>query len=168
VTGTVDLQRRSGDSWVSVRSATVTDGGGATQASPPDDRIYRLRSLSATQPLNVTPVVSGEVPIEAVQSDGDLTMSRAGATSPDGEVPIAIDWLWAGHGVTGQVAVQYYRDGGWHHARYATVTNGTGATVLRPSRTQVYRLRAASASTPAGVDLTHPGGTSNEFRIAVS
>jgi hypothetical protein len=163
VSGWVVLQRLAGDTWVDVRGATVMDGTGVTFDFPHSDQTYRVRTVAVTGAAGTAGEASASVALAVPAAESDLTMSQSGPAA-NGEIPIRIDWWHGPHGVTGEVELQHFEDGEWIVARTDDVTEGSGATVLQPSHTQVYRLRARSASSPQGVEISHPAGTSNEFR----
>jgi stage II sporulation protein D len=82
-------------------------------------------------------------------------------------VSLSIDWRASGGLVDGRVNLQRRSGSSWVHVRQVAVVDGVAATTLTPGASNSYRLRASSASSPTGVPLTHPLGTSNTYSVTV-
>lgn len=173
VDGTVNLQRRAGSSWVHVRQLTVTDGLTTVDVAPTSSTTYRLRASSASLPVNVAldggPGTSNTLStsVRAATSTLALLLDGTAVARVGDRVPLLIDWRASGGAVDGRVNLQRRSGSSWVHVRQVAVVDGVAATTLTPGASNSYRLRASSATSPAGVPLAHPLGTSNTYSVTV-
>lgn len=97
-----------------------------------------------------------------------LRIAGPSLVAPGERTTLSVTWRAVGSNValTGTVNLQRYTGSRWVHVRKIDVTNGSASTVITPGGTNSYRLRASSC-TREEIDLTHPRGTSNTFRMNV-
>ena len=169
IDGTVSLQRRTNGSWSHVKRVTVRNGYGIVSVVPVANTTYRLRSNPATSPLNVPRVGSSWKRITVGSNAATVLLVGPSTVTRGHSAELHITWLWRGEDVDGKINLQRMTADGlrWTHLRQVTVTNGAATTTITPSSTHIYRLRASSARSPAGVSTAHPSGTSNERRVVV-
>lgn len=168
VDGKVNLQRWTGRTWEHVRQLTVVDGVVSTWVTPSATRSFRLRASSATLPVNVatsgTAGTSNTLTTTVTRTSPSLELDGPAVLRIGDKASLTIRW-WAGGPVDGAVNLQRRSGSSWVHVRQITVQDGTATTTLTPGASNAYRLRASRASTPPGVPLTDPLGTSNTYAV---
>ncbi|MBT0994622.1 N-acetylmuramoyl-L-alanine amidase [Cellulomonas sp. DKR-3] len=173
VDGKVNLQRRSGSSWVHVRQLTVTGGLATADVTPTRSTAYRLRASSSTRPVNValdgSPGTSNTLStsVRATTGTPSLRLDGAAVARVGDRVELAIVWRAPGGLVDGRVNLQRRSGSSWVHVRQLAVVDGRATTTLTPGGSHGYRLRASSATWPRDVPLAHPRGTSNTYSVTV-
>ncbi|MBT0994621.1 SpoIID/LytB domain-containing protein [Cellulomonas sp. DKR-3] len=171
VTGRVNLQRRSGSTWVHVRQVAVTDGVARTSVAPTSTTSYRLRASSATEPPGTpttgTAGTSATVTVQVVGQPlraGAPHLSQSTVQLDDGTARLAATWTYAGRAVTGTANLQRNDGAGWVHVKRVTITKGAASITTSVPGAALLRLRAVSADVP-GLVVTSPYGLSEELRF---
>lgn len=104
----------------------------------------------------------------AVLDTPSLRLGAVTVTEVGKRTALTVSWVHDGAPVTGTVNLQRLTGSGtWQQVRSVPVVAGAATTFLAPISTYTYRLRASSATSPAGVPTSHPAGTSNSVRIQV-
>ncbi|MPZ96276.1 MAG: hypothetical protein GEU96_15525 [Propionibacteriales bacterium] len=165
VSGWVNLQRRS-SSWVHVRQVTVDDGVSWTALTPGGSGTYRVVVDHSSDPLNVEYSGSDLHSVRAWSTASSFRMSGPYRIELGDLARLQISWHMGDQPVTGRAILQKRSGSSWDNIREASIVNGSGVLSFRPGATNVWRLRATSAS-PSNTPLSHPKGTTDEVLIDV-
>lgn len=171
VTGRINLQRRSGTTWVHVRQVTVTDGVARTSVAPTATTAYLFRASAATSPpgtpttgaAGTSQTVTVRVVSQALQA-GAPHVSQSTVLLDSGTARFTASWTYKGTPVTGEANLQRNDGAGWVHVKRVTISRGSASIATSVSSAALLRLRAVSSDVP-GLVLTTPYGLSEELRF---
>jgi stage II sporulation protein D len=171
VTGRVNLQRRSGSTWVHVRQVVVTDGVVRTSVTPTATTDYRFRASSATAPpgtpttgaAGTSETITVRVVTQSLQA-GAPHVSQSTVLLDNGTARFAATWTYRGKAVTGEANLQRNVGAGWVHVKRVAITKGTASIATSASSAALFRLRAVSSDVP-GLVMTTPYGLSEQLRF---
>jgi len=138
VARTLTLQRRSGTSWVTVKTVAVGAAGSTFTVAPTSTTTYRLVRYSIVSPSRTVTV------------DRDWASLKFSATtlpSSGTSTTASVVWYAAGKKANGTITLQQRTgSGSWTTAASVKVTDGVGSAVVTPAATRTYRLLAGSTS----------------------
>ena len=171
VTGVMNLERRTENGWATSKQIEVANGSGSATVRPSETTTYRLRASSASKPDDVDtshPEGTSNNHEVTVTQEPEVTLSGDETVTEGEAATLNVGWKHGQTGVTGVMNVERRNaDSSWTFVRQVEVTDGTGSTTVQPGTSTTYRLRASSASSPTGVDTSHPEGTSGWHRVTV-
>ncbi|MEN0129223.1 MAG: SpoIID/LytB domain-containing protein [Brevundimonas sp.] len=135
------LQRRSGSSWVTVKTVAVAAAGSTFTVAPTSTTTYRLVRYSVVSPSRTV----------TVDRDwASLKFSATSLPSSGTSTTASVVWYAAGKKANGTITLQQRSgSGAWSTAASVKVADGVGSVAIKPAATRTYRLLAGSTSSPS-------------------